>query len=56
MQSLKEQIQGFLEARELNFEFEEENNLFRLNFNMENTTVHVVISYNDEKRWMLNRA
>lgn len=56
MQSLKEQIQGFLEARELNFEFEEENNLFRLNFNMENTTVHVVISYNDEKKWILNRA
>ena len=32
MQPLKEQITALLEALELNFEFDEENNLFRLNF------------------------
>lgn len=56
MQSLKEQITAFLEARELKFEFLEEVNVFRLNFDMENVTVHVGISYNDEKKWILNRA
>lgn len=39
MQPLKEQITALLEALELNFEFDEENNLFRLNFETENAPV-----------------
>ena len=56
MQSLKEQITALLEARELNFEFEEETNLFRLNYDAENASVHVVIRYNDEKQVIFNTA
>lgn len=56
MQSLKEQITAFLEARELKYEFEEENNIFRLGFDMDNAPVRVVIKYNDEKQVILNNA
>ena len=56
MQPLKEQIAAFLEASEVKFEFEEENNIFRFGFDTENTTIHVVIRYNDEKRVIINNA
>ena len=56
MQPLKEQITALLEALELNFEFDEENNLFRLNFETENAPVHVCISYDDERKLIINRS
>ncbi len=56
MQPLKEQITALLEALELNFEFDEENNLFRLNFEAENAPVHVCISYDDERKLLINRS
>lgn len=45
-----------MEARELKYEFEEENNIFRLGFDMDNAPVRVVIKYNDEKQVILNNA
>ena len=56
MQPLKEQITALLETLELNFEFDEENNLFRLNFETENAPVHVCISYDDERKLIINNA
>lgn len=56
MQSLKEQIMAYLEALELKFEFDEENNLFRLNFETENAPVYVCISYDDERKLIINNA
>lgn len=56
MQSLKEQITAHLEALELKFEFDEENNLFRLDFETENAPVHVCISYDDERKLIINNA
>lgn len=56
MQPLKEQITAFLEASEVKFEFEEEDNIFRFGFDTENTTIHVAIRYDDERRVMLNNA
>ena len=56
MQSLKEQITAYLEAFELKFEFDEENNLFGLSYETENAQVYVCISYDDERKLIINNA
>lgn len=56
MQPLKEQITALLKALELNFKFDEEVKIFRLNFEAENAPVHVAIQYDDEKRVIINKA
>lgn len=56
MQPLKEQITALLEDLELKFEFDEENNLFRLNFETENAPIHSCISYDDELKLIINRS
>lgn len=56
MKSLVEQTNDLLEALELNFEWDEENQVFRLNFDMDNVKVSVSIDCVEEKGILINHG
>ena len=56
MKSLVEQTKELLEALELNFSWDEEDEVFRLRFDMDNAKINVTIACNEDKMLLINQA